>query len=283
MSTRLATGGRLIDRSTRAEFTFNGKRMSGHMGDTLASALLANDQMLVGRSFKYHRPRGIVAAGPEEPNALVNLGRSDRMEPNQRATTTELFAGLESSSQNHWPSLEFDVGVANNYVSRFLPAGFYYKTFIYPRAAWKHVFEPIIRQSAGLGSAPKEPDADRYEYVYAFCDLLIIGGGIAGLQAALTAGQAGKRVMVLEQTAHWGGRAIVDGDEVENETAEEWVTWGPGFMTMAMCWRMSVWPITPRWMAAQSSVSGAFGPVISSRPRARLNVRFPLRAMIFRA
>ena len=223
MSTRLATGGRLIDRSTRAEFTFNGRRMIGLLGDTLASALLANDQMLVGRSFKYHRPRGIVAAGPEEPNALVNLGRADRLEPNQRATTTELFAGLEAASQNHWPSLEFDVGVANNYLSRFLPAGFYYKTFIHPRAAWKHVFEPIIRQSAGLGSAPKETDADRYEHVYAFCDLLIIGGGIAGLQAALTAGQAGKRVMLIEQTAHWGGRAPVDGDTVENEPAEDWV------------------------------------------------------------
>lgn len=223
MSTRLATGGRLIDRTTRAEFTFNGKRMAGHAGDTLASALLANDQMLVGRSFKYHRPRGIVASGPEEPNALVNLGRADRLEPNQRATTTELFAGLESSSQNHWPSLEFDVGVANNYLSRFLPAGFYYKTFMQPRAAWKHVFEPIIRQSAGLGSAPKEPDADRYEYAYAFCDLLIIGGGIAGLQAALTAGQTGKRVILVEQTAHWGGRAVVDGDVVEDEPAEDWV------------------------------------------------------------
>jgi sarcosine oxidase, subunit alpha len=223
MSTRLQKGGRLIDRSTRAEFTFNGKRMSGHAGDTLASALLANDQMLVGRSFKYHRPRGIIAAGPEEPNALVNLGRGERLEPNQRATTTELFAGLMASSQNHWPSLEFDVGVANNYVSRFLPAGFYYKTFIHPRAAWKHVFEPIIRQSAGLGSAPKDPDADRYEYVYAFCDLLIIGGGIAGLNAALAAGQSGKRVMLIEQTAHWGGRAVVDGDEVEGESAEDWV------------------------------------------------------------
>jgi sarcosine oxidase subunit alpha len=223
MSTRLQNGGRLIDRTTRAEFTFNGTRMSGHMGDTLASALLANDQMLVGRSFKYHRPRGIVAAGPEEPNALVNLGRGGRLEPNQRATTTELFAGLMASSQNHWPSLEFDVGVANNYIARFLPAGFYYKTFIHPRAAWKHVFEPIIRQSAGLGSAPKEPDADRYEYVYAFCDLLIIGGGIAGLNAALTAGQAGKRVMLIEQTAHWGGRAVVDGDMVEDEPSEDWV------------------------------------------------------------
>ncbi|MGB3279844.1 MAG: 2Fe-2S iron-sulfur cluster-binding protein, partial [Pseudorhodobacter sp.] len=223
MSTRLATGGRLIDRSTRAEFAFNGKRMIGHAGDTLASALLANDQMLVGRSFKYHRPRGIVASGPEEPNALVNLGSGERFEPNQRATTTELFSGLTATSQNHWPSLEFDVGVVNNYLSRFMPAGFYYKTFMQPRAAWKHVFEPVIRKAAGLGSAPKEGDGDRYEYVYAFCDVLIIGGGIAGLQAALTEGQAGKRVMLLEQTAHWGGRAPVDGDDIENEPAEEWV------------------------------------------------------------
>jgi len=135
MSTRLAKGGRLIDRTKTQGFSFNGKRMTGFAGDTLAAALLANDQMLVGRSFKYHRPRGIVASGAEEPNALVNLGSGSRLEPNQRTTTTELFAGLEAASQNHWPSLEFDVGVANNYVARFLPAGFYYKTFIHPRAA----------------------------------------------------------------------------------------------------------------------------------------------------
>ena len=223
MSTRLATGGRLIDRGVRKSFTFNGRRLIGHEGDTLASALLANDQMLVGRSFKYHRPRGIVAAGPEEPNALMNLGRDDRLEPNQRATTTELFDGLEAASQNHWPSLEFDVGVVNNALARFLPAGFYYKTFIHPRAFWKHVFEPIIRQSAGLGKAPKSRDADHYEQAYAFCDVLIIGGGVAGLQAALTAGEAGKSVILLEQNAHWGGRAPVDGDMLEGETAEEWI------------------------------------------------------------
>ncbi|MEY4697244.1 MAG: hypothetical protein RIT14_1672, partial [Pseudomonadota bacterium] len=160
MSTRLAKGGRLIDRAAAQEFSFNGKRMRGFAGDTLAAALLANDQMLVGRSFKYHRPRGIVASGPEEPNALVNLGAGARLEPNQRATVTELFDGLEATSQNHWPSLEFDVGVANNALARFLPAGFYYKTFIHPRPFWKHVFEPIIRQSAGLGKAPREKDAD---------------------------------------------------------------------------------------------------------------------------
>ncbi|PLL13097.1 sarcosine oxidase subunit alpha family protein [Tabrizicola sp. TH137] len=223
MSTRLAKGGRLIDRSAALEFSFNGKRLKGYRGDTLAAALLANDQMLVGRSFKYHRPRGIVAAGPEEPNALVNLGSGGRLEPNQRTTVTELFDGLEATSQNHWPSLEFDVGVVNSYVSRFLPAGFYYKTFIHPRPFWKHVFEPVIRQSAGLGKAPKDRDADRYEQAYAFCDLLVVGGGIAGLQAALVAGKAGARVLLLEQNAHWGGRAPVDGDVIDGKPAGVWV------------------------------------------------------------
>lgn len=223
MSTRLSTGGRLIDRSTALEFTFNGKRLQGYSGDTLASALLAQDQMLLGRSFKYHRPRGLVASGAEEPNALVNLGTGARLEPNQRTTTTELFGGLTATSQNHWPSLEFDIGVLNNAVAKFLPAGFYYKTFIHPRAAWKHLFEPVIRQSAGLGRAPVERDADRYEYFYAFCDVLVIGGGIAGLQAALVAGASGARVLVLEQTAHWGGRAPVDGVQVDGKPADEWI------------------------------------------------------------
>ncbi|MEX3015373.1 sarcosine oxidase subunit alpha family protein [Gymnodinialimonas hymeniacidonis] len=225
MSTRLETHGRLIDRSTTVKFTFNGKWMRGHSGDTLASALLANDQMLVGRSFKYHRPRGIVASGGEEPNALVNLGRKDRHEPNQRVTTTELFEKLEATSQNHWPSLEFDVGAINSMVSRFLPAGFYYKTFMFPRAFWKHVFEPVIRQSAGLGAAPhpETRDPDRYEHFYAHVDLAIAGGGMAGLMAALAAGKAGKRVLLMEQSAHWGGRAPVDGDVIDGLPADEWV------------------------------------------------------------
>ena len=223
MSTRLAKGGRLIDRATAQEFTFNGTTMRGFAGDTLASALLANDQMLVGRSFKYHRPRGIVAAGVEEPNALINLGSGNRAEPNQRATTTELFDGLQARSQNHWPSLTYDIGVVNNLFARFLPAGFYYKTFIHPRAAWKHVFEPIIRKSAGLGPAPTMRDADRYEQAYAFCDVLVVGGGIAGLQAALVAAQSGARVIVLEQTPHWGGRATVDGDVINGIPASDWI------------------------------------------------------------
>ncbi|QPM89990.1 sarcosine oxidase subunit alpha family protein [Pseudooceanicola algae] len=224
MSSRLAQGGRRIDRNKKLEFTFNGRRFSGFEGDTLASALLANDQMLMGRSFKYHRPRGVVASGAEEPNALMGLGRDGRFEPNQRATTQELFDGLESQSQNHWPSLEFDVGAINSKLSRFFPAGFYYKTFMGPRAFWKHVYEPIIRASAGLGKAPKDRDADRYEHLYAHADLLVIGGGVAGLTAALEAGRTGARVMLLEQGAHWGGRAPVSGGEVGGTSVADHVT-----------------------------------------------------------
>ncbi|NRP51054.1 Sarcosine oxidase subunit alpha [Aliiroseovarius sp. xm-v-201] len=225
MSTRLSTGGRLIDRSKVKNFTFNGKKMKGFEGDTLASALLGEGQTLVGRSFKYHRPRGIIASGAEEPNALVNMGEGARFEPNQRVTTTELFDGLTAGSQNHWPSLEFDVGVVNNYVSRWLPAGFYYKTFMFPRAGWKHVFEPIVRQSAGLGKAPDAEtfDADRYEHYYHHTDILVVGGGVAGLAAALAAAKSGKKVMLIEQTNHWGGRAPVDGGTIDGKSAAEWV------------------------------------------------------------
>ncbi len=223
MSTRLANQGRLIDRTSAMDFTFNGKRLKGFKGDTLASALLANGQTLVGRSFKYHRPRGIVAAGPEEPNALVGLGQGGRFEPNQRVTTTELFNGLYATSQNHWPSLEFDIGAANKMLARFFPAGFYYKTFMFPRFAWKHVFEPVIRSAAGLGRAPKHRDADRYEYFYAHVDVLVVGGGLAGLSAAHAAGSAGAKVLLIEQTADWGGRAVVDGVTVDGKPASDWV------------------------------------------------------------
>ena len=224
MSTRLATGGRLLNKSKPLSFTFNGKQMRGYEGDTLASALLANDQVLVGRSFKYHRPRGIVTSGPEEPNGLVGLGQEGRFEPNTRVTTTELYEGLEAASQNHWPSLEFDVGALNKHLSRFLPAGFYYKMFMHPRPLWKHLYEPIIRHSAGLGKAPKAADADTYEHFHAFCDVLVIGGGVAGLQAALAASLSGARVIVMEQSAHWGGRAPVDGGTVDGAPVEAWIT-----------------------------------------------------------
>lgn len=223
MSTRLSTGGSLLNRGKAIEFTFNGKRLKGFEGDTLASALLANDQMLVGRSFKYHRPRGIVASGAEEPNALVNLGENGKFEPNQRATTTELFHGLTATSQNHWPSLEFDIGALNSFASRFMPAGFYYKTFLFPRFAWKHLFEPFIRQAAGLGKAPKERDADTYEHFYAFYDVVVIGGGVAGLQAAKVAAKGGAKVLLIEQDASWGGRAVIDGGEIDGKSAEDFV------------------------------------------------------------
>lgn len=223
MSTRLATGGRLLNKGKPLQFTFNGKRLRGVKGDTLASALLANDQMLVGRSFKYHRPRGIVASGAEEPNGLVNMGAEGTFEPNQRVTTTELFEGLTAQSQNHWPSLDFDIGAINTHLSRFLPAGFYYKMFIHPRPLWKHVYEPFIRQSAGLGRAPKARDADTYEHFHFFCDIMVIGGGVAGLQAAKTAALTGAKVLLVEQSAHWGGRGPVDGGTVDGQPVDNFV------------------------------------------------------------
>ena len=223
MSTRLGTGGRVLNREKRLKFTFNGKTLEGFEGDTLASALLANDQMLVGRSFKYHRPRGVVASGAEEPNGLVNMGQGGRFEPNQRITTTELFDGLQAQSQNHWPSLEFDIGAINSKLARFLPAGFYYKMFIHPRPFWKYVYEPFIRQSAGLGQAPKVKDDDTYEHFHHFCDVLVVGGGVAGLQAARTAAKSGAKVMVVEQTPNWGGRAVVDGGLVDGQPVEKFV------------------------------------------------------------
>jgi sarcosine oxidase subunit alpha len=225
MSTRVQTQGRLINRDRPVSFKFNGGLMKGYQGDTLASALLANDQMLMGRSFKYHRPRGVVASGSEEPNAIVGLGTGNRFEPNQRATTTEIFHGLTATSQNHWPSLNYDVGIVNNLLSRFLSAGFYYKMFIHPRPFWKHVYEPFIRHSAGLGKAPdaESRDEDRYEHFYAFTDVLVIGGGVAGLQSALTAARSGAKVLLLEQTAHLGGRAPVDGGTIDGMEPEAWV------------------------------------------------------------
>ena len=223
MSTRLQTGGRLLNKDVPLNFTFNGRKMKGYQGDTLASALLANNQMLVGRSFKYHRPRGVVSSGAEEPNALINMGEGTRFEPNQRATTTELFDGLVAESQNHWPSLEFDIGAINSKLARFLPAGFYYKMFIHPRPLWKHVYEPFIRRSAGLGKAPKMRDSDTYEHFYAFYDLVIVGGGIAGLMAAKAAASSGAQILVMEQSAHWGGRCVVEPDQIYGKDPEHFI------------------------------------------------------------
>ena len=225
MSRRIEGRGRFLNRARPVTFRFNGHSLGGYEGDTLASALLANDRLLLGRSFKYHRPRGLVGAGAEEPNALMELGEGARFEPDRRATTTELHEGLIARSQNHWPGLAHDIGAVNDLFARFLSAGFYYKTFMFPAFAWKHIFEPLIRRSAGLGRAPA-PDArdpDLYEHFHAHVDVLVVGGGIAGLQAALAAGRAGARVLVLEQTPHWGGRAPVDGVSIEGRSAGEWV------------------------------------------------------------
>ncbi|GIT92055.1 sarcosine oxidase subunit alpha [Jannaschia pagri] len=223
MSTRLTTGGRLIDRSAPRSFTFDGRQMRGYAGDTIASALLANGQLVMGRSFKYHRPRSVVASGPEEPNALLSVGEAGRFTPNARATDVPLIDGMTARSQNAWPSLAFDIGQINDVAARLLPAGFYYKTFMHPRPLWKHLFEPFIRKAAGLGPAPTEPDADRYEFRYAFCDVLVVGGGIAGLTAALGAAEQGARVILVERSSHWGGRAPVDGVTLDGQDASVWV------------------------------------------------------------
>ncbi len=226
MAHRLATGGRLIDRAASLGFRWDGAKLTGLAGDTLASALLANDRVMVGRSFKYHRPRGVVAAGSEEPNALVGLGEGARFEPNARATVTELFDGLVARSQNAWPSLGFDVGALNGAVANLapvFPAGFYYKTFMHPRPAWKHVFEPVIRRAAGLGKAPTEGDADAYEHFHVHVDVLVAGGGLAGLAAARAAGEAGARVLLCEQTPWLGGRALTETDAaIGGVSAAEW-------------------------------------------------------------
>jgi sarcosine oxidase subunit alpha len=220
-SHRLATGG-LIDRAQRIAFRFDGRGYEGFAGDTLASALLAADARIVARSFKYHRPRGIFTAGSEEPNALVELRAGARREPNTRATVVELFDGLEASSQNRWPSLAFDIGAINSLLSPVFVAGFYYKTFMWPSGWWEKLYEPAIRRAAGLGHAALEPDPDTYDKAYAFCDVLVIGAGPAGLAAALAAGRAGARVILCDEDFLLGGRLNADRREIDGMTGSHW-------------------------------------------------------------
>lgn len=224
-------------------FTFDGRAMLARQGDTLAAGLLANGVSLVARSFKYHRPRGIMAAGVEEPNALVTVGEGGRTEPNTRATDVFVYDGLVARSQNAWPSLAFDVGAVNGLISRFLPAGFYYKTFFGPPSRWM-LYEKVIRRAAGLGRAPVDADPDRFEHRSAFCETLVVGGGPAGVAAALDAAGRGGRVMLVEQDAVLGGSAWRDGGLIEHEALAKpgirillrttaSAAWSHGFVTLA--------------------------------------------------
>ena len=200
----------LIDRDRPLSFRFDGHSYRGFEGDTLASALLANDQRLVARSFKYHRPRGILTAGSEEPNALVTIGSGANQDPNVRATVQEIYEGLEAHSQNAWPSLSWDILSVNDLAAPFLGAGFYYKTFMWPRAFWERVYEPFIRRAAGLGALSGQANPARYEKAFAFCDLLVIGAGPTGLMAALTAAKAGADVILADEDAVLGGQLNSD-------------------------------------------------------------------------
>jgi sarcosine oxidase, subunit alpha len=220
-SYRLPVGGR-IDRARTFSFTFNGKRYEGYAGDTLASALLANGVHLLARSFKYHRPRGIYSAGAEEPNVFVQLGQGAATEPNQRATQVELYDGLQAASQNCWPSVHLDIGAINNALSRLLPAGFYYKTFMWPRRFWRG-YEYLIRKAAGLGKAPTGPDPDCYDKMHAHCDVLVAGAGPAGLAAALAAASMGARVMLADEQAELGGALLGQRALIDGESAADWV------------------------------------------------------------
>ena len=214
-----------VDRARPVRFQFDGRRYTGFHGDTLASALLANGVHLVGRSFKYHRPRGILAAGSDEPNALVTVRRdAARVTPNLRATGVELYAGLAAESQNRWPSLHEDFGAVNDALSPVLPAGFYYKTFMWPPKAWDRFYEPRIRAAAGLGRAPTDPDPDRYLNRYAHCDVLVVGAGPAGLAAALTAAESGARVLLCDEQAELGG-SLLSGPAavIEGKPAPAWL------------------------------------------------------------
>jgi sarcosine oxidase subunit alpha len=219
---RNPTGG-TIDRSRAIKFRFDGRVYEGYAGDTLASALLANGVSIIARSFKYHRPRGVFAAGAEEPNALVRVGEGARAEPNLKATQVELYDGLVAESQNCWPSRDFDVGAVAAMFSPLLPAGFYYKTFKWPPPFWRRVYEPLIRRAAGLGRASLEPDPDRYDHCEAHCDVLVVGAGVTGLMAALEAGKEGVRVIIADERPAMGGMALCRREKVDGISAAAWL------------------------------------------------------------
>ena len=217
-----------IDQTNRISFKFDGKTYFGFKGDTLASALLSNGIHLVGRSFKYHRPRGIMTCGTEEPNAICQInGDTDLTEPNVRATEIELYEGLEANSQNCWPSVNFDIGAINNFISPFIPAGFYYKTFMWPKSFWKHVYEPLIRKSAGLGKSPTRPDPEIYDHRHVHCDVLVIGGGISGIISAKLAAKNNFNTILIDDKNILGGSTIFqnnDNFKIDNEISKNWLS-----------------------------------------------------------
>ena len=221
---RTAGGGR-IERTVPVSFSFDGKKYTGVKCDTLASALLANGVHFAGRSYKYHRPRGIMAAGSEESNALMGIDRGQgRYDTNTRATTQELFEGLKAESQHCWPSLRWDIGAVNGLAGPILSAGFYYKTFMWPKSFWDRVYEPIIRKSAGLGRAPRAVDPDSYASRYAHCDVLIVGGGPAGLATALAASQSGAKVILADEQSEIGGSLLSDpSSRIDGEESWTWL------------------------------------------------------------
>jgi sarcosine oxidase subunit alpha len=218
---RTEQGGR-VDREQEITFTFNGKRYTGLAGDTLCSALLANGVHLVGRSWKYHRPRGVMSAGSEEPNAIFQLEKGNRTIPNVRGTQVELYDKLEANSVNCWPSLDFDLLSINSKFSRLMPAGFYYKTFMWPKSMWMK-YEHFIRKASGLGETPRENDPDRYEHAHQHCDVLIVGGGVAGLSAALAAGRAGARVILADEQSEPGGLTLAGTAQIDGVDASLWI------------------------------------------------------------
>jgi heterotetrameric sarcosine oxidase alpha subunit len=220
-SYRLSNEG-LLNRNKAISFKFNGKKYTGYEGDTLASALLANGIHLVGRSFKYHRPRGFFGAGVDEPNAKLQIQLNGHSEPNVNATEFELVEGIEASSQNCWPSVEFDVGAINNFLNRFFPAGFYYKTFMWPKSFWYKIYEPFIRKAAGLGVASIKKDKERYEHKYEYCDLLVAGSGPAGLSSAYAAAKNGARVILAEDKPRFGGSLLTDDVTIDNLSGKAW-------------------------------------------------------------
>lgn len=218
---RSASGGTSIDRDRTVSFRWAGKSYRGFAGDTLASALLANGVSIIGRSFKYHRPRGLFGAGLEEANAIVQLEEGAETIPNVKATQVELYEGLVAGPVNARPSVEFDAMSVNGWFKRFIPAAFYYKTFFWPN--W-HLFEPTIRKAAGLGVAPTLPDPDNYEHRFAECDVLVVGSGAAGLAAAeaIATASPDKDVLLVEADHQLGGGLLATNCPVEGMTAARW-------------------------------------------------------------